>query len=145
MLDDTPTLPDNDLINRQACQIGPQIGRLFARCWIRETLFDVITVQLGYMHCLMAQAKHGRLGGAFACHGCPGRAWHLWSPTAAVGGGSGGWQEGITQSLPEFWFPSNSCEPADERTSRFSFRRPRGLVKKESSKELLCRRVKYQV
>ena len=59
MLDDTPTLPDNDLINRQACQIGPQIGWRLASCWIRETLFDVIRVQLGYTHRFTAQAKCG--------------------------------------------------------------------------------------
>lgn len=37
VLDDTPTPADNDLINRQPCQIRPQIGWLRARSWIRET------------------------------------------------------------------------------------------------------------
>lgn len=135
MLDDTPTLPDNDLINRQACQIGPQIGWRLARCWIRETLFDVIRVQLGYMHCFMAQAKCGQPGGAFACHRRP---WAYLAPLDTRCGGrrgrSGGQCEGTLQFLPGFWFPSNSCQPADERTSRFSFGRPRGLVKKKAQR-----------
>lgn len=134
MLDDTPTQPDNDLINRQACQIGPQIGWQLARCWIRETLFDVIRVQLGYMHCFIAQAKCGQPGGAFACHRRPWVPWHLWSPAVVAGGRSGGRWEGTLQSLPGFWFPSNSCQPADERTSRFSFGRPQGLVKKKAQR-----------
>lgn len=37
VLDDTPTPADNDLINRQPCQIRPQIGWLRARSWITET------------------------------------------------------------------------------------------------------------
>ncbi|TRZ24512.1 hypothetical protein HGM15179_002555 [Zosterops borbonicus] len=37
VLNDTPTPADNDLINRQPCQIRPQIGWLRARSWIRET------------------------------------------------------------------------------------------------------------
>lgn len=37
VLDATPTPADNDLINRQPCQIRPQIGWLRARSWIRET------------------------------------------------------------------------------------------------------------
>lgn len=86
LLDDTPTPPDNDLINRHACQIGPQIAWRLARLWIRETLFDVIAVQLGYTHCFTAQA--GRWGGAWACCG---RAWLcLAARVMAVGPAGGG-------------------------------------------------------
>lgn len=59
VLDDPPTAADNDLINRQPCQIRPQIGWLCARSWIRETLFDVIRAQLGYMLCSVAQPRAG--------------------------------------------------------------------------------------
>lgn len=93
MLDDTPTPADNDLINRQPCQIRPQIAWLRARSWIRETLFDVIRAQLGYMLCSMAQAKCWQPEGEFPCPRRAGHSWHLWSPSA-MGGVQKGWQEG---------------------------------------------------
>lgn len=108
VLDDTPTPADNDLINRQACQIRPQIGWLRARSWIRETLFDVIRAQLGYMLCSTAQAKCWQPGGEFTCPRRPGHTWHLWSPSAVAGGVQRGWQESTPQSLPGFWFLSAS-------------------------------------
>lgn len=107
VLDDTPTPADNDLINRQPCQIRPQIAWLRARSWIRETLFDVIRAQLGYMLCSMAQAKCWQPEGEFPCPRRAGHSWHLWSPSA-TGGVQKGWQEGTLQSLPGFWFLSAS-------------------------------------